>query len=67
MSKKGVSSNIPFSNTGLFPKEEMLEIGRKSSKLLIGMPKDKQNTESRVPLTPEAVELLVNQGHEIII
>ncbi|MFP4017667.1 MAG: alanine dehydrogenase [Bacteroidales bacterium] len=67
MSKKGVSSNIPFSNTGLFPKEEMLEISRKSSKLLIGMPKDKQNTESRVPLTPEAVELLVNQGHEIII
>jgi alanine dehydrogenase len=67
MIKRGVSSNLPFSNTGFLPKEEMLEIGRKSSKLVIGLPKDNQAVESRVALTPEAVEILVNEGHEVII
>jgi len=67
MSKRGVSSNLPFSSTSFLPKEEMLEISRKSSKLLIGLPKDDQVVESRVALTPEAVEILVNQGHEVII
>jgi alanine dehydrogenase len=68
MSKKDKShSNFPFSRSGLLPQEEMLEIGRKQSKLVIGLPKDNLNVESRVALTPEAVEILVNNGHEIII
>lgn len=45
----------------------MLEVSRQSKKLVIGIPKDSDETESRIPLTPEAVELLVNWGHEIII
>jgi alanine dehydrogenase len=67
MIKRGVSQNIPFSNTGFLPKEEMLEIERKRSQLVIGLPKDNHAVESRVALTPEAVEILVNQGHEVII
>jgi len=68
MSKKDNStSNFPFSRSGLLPQEEMLEIGRKRSNLVIGLPKDDLSIESRVALTPEAVEILVNEGHEIII
>src|SRR6056297_188793 len=68
MSKKENStSNFPFSRSGLLPQEEMLEIGRRRSNLVIGLPKDDLSIESRVALTPEAVEILVNEGHEIII
>jgi len=56
-----------FGRTGMFPQEEMLEIERKRSRLIIGIPRDDSGVESRVPITPEAVEILVNQGHEVII
>lgn len=49
----------------LLPQEEMLEIGKKQSKLSIGIPKEDQKYESRVPLTPEAVEILTGNGHEV--
>lgn len=45
----------------------MLETGKKIKKFTIGIPKEADPCESRIPLTPEAVEILVNQGHEIII
>lgn len=43
----------------------MLEIRRKGKKITIGIPCDSGKVESRVPLTPEGVELLVSYGHEI--
>ena len=66
---KSVSSSHGFSfpNGGLLPKEEMLEVGRKPKSLVIGIPKEDHKSESRVALTPEAVEILVNNGHELII
>lgn len=51
----------------LLPQEEMLEVGRKKGKLLIGIPKETTFQENRVPLVPDAVSLLVNNGHHIII
>ena len=51
----------------LLPKEEMLEIRRKGKKITIGIPSDFSKIEYRIPLTPEAVELLVSYGHEIYI
>ncbi len=51
--------------TLFLPKEEMLEIQRKGKKITIGIPSDFPKVEYRVPLTPEAVELLVSYGHEI--
>jgi len=51
----------------LIPKEEMLEIRRRGKKITIGIPSDFSKVEYRVPLTPEAVELLVSYGHEIYI
>jgi alanine dehydrogenase len=51
----------------LLPREEMLEVGKKQHQLVIGIPKEADIYESRIPLTPEAVEILVNQGHQIMI
>jgi len=54
-------------STYMLPKEEMLEIRRKGKKIRIGIPSDKEKVEFRVPLTPQAVELLVSYGHNILI
>jgi alanine dehydrogenase len=49
------------------PKEEMLEIERKKGSLLIGIPKELSFQERRVALVPEAVALLVANGHHVMI
>jgi alanine dehydrogenase len=57
----------PLVHTGMRPQEEMLEIGKKRKKIVLGIPKENHQFEKRVALTPEAVELLVNSGHEVLI
>ena len=49
------------------PQEETLEIARKKSSLFIGVPRETSFQENRISLTPEAVSLLVNNGHRIVI
>jgi len=49
------------------PQEEMLEVARKKGKLYIGIPKEIAFQENRVPLVPDAVALLVNNGHRIVV
>lgn len=49
----------------LLPKEEMLEVARKKGSLLIGIPKETSFQERRVALVPEAVSLLVANGHHV--
>ena len=64
-----MSKDVLFSLTkgGYAPQEEMLEVARKKGKLYIGIPKEMAFQENRVPLVPDAVALLVNNGHRIII
>lgn len=49
----------------LMPQEEMLEIARKKGSLNIGVPRETSFQERRVALVPEAVSLLVANGHQI--
>tara|TARA_B100001758_G_C18414898_1_gene618791 strand:+ start:2194 stop:3399 length:1206 start_codon:yes stop_codon:yes gene_type:complete len=56
-----------FSSFGLMPKEEMLEVKPNFKQLQIGMPKESSFQENRVSLTPESVDLLVANGHSVII
>jgi alanine dehydrogenase len=65
--QKPESSFKPLMYTGLMPQEEMLEIGKKQKKLVIGIPKEDHLNEKRIALTPEAVEVLVNNGHDILL
>jgi alanine dehydrogenase len=64
-----MNKDVLFSLTkgALAPKEEMLEVARKKGKLYIGIPKEIAYQENRVPLVPDAVTLLVNNGHRIVI
>lgn len=65
--REGTKENIPVSKTMLMPQEEMLEMTSKGQKIKIGIPSDFSKVEYRVPLTPQAVDLLTSYGHEILI
>ncbi|MBU0764720.1 MAG: alanine dehydrogenase, partial [Bacteroidetes bacterium] len=51
----------------LLPQEEMLEVGKQQKELSIGVPKESQEDENRIPITPLAVDLLINNGHKVLI
>jgi alanine dehydrogenase len=61
-------SFIKFSHSeGMLPQEEMLEVQRQRCRLTIGIPKEIAHQEKRVALVPEAVSLLVQNGHNVLI
>ncbi|MEY4216481.1 MAG: hypothetical protein RLZZ68_937, partial [Bacteroidota bacterium] len=49
----------------ILTQEEMLEIKPKKGQLFIGIPKETSFQERRVALVPEAVSLLVANGHRV--
>jgi len=66
-SKEKSKESSLISKTMLMPQEEMLEVKKRGQKIKIGIPNDYSKVEYRVPLTPQAVDLLVSYGHEILI
>ncbi len=52
---------------GLTPQEALVKVASKKKKLYIGMPKEASFQENRVALTPDAVTLLSNNGHRVVI
>ena len=61
------NENSLISKAMLLPQEEMLEVKKRGQKIKIGIPSDFSKVEYRVPLSPQAVDLLVSYGHEILI
>lgn len=51
----------------LYPQESLLRVREGNKSLYIGIPKELEDLENRVCLTPEAVALLTNNGHEIVV
>lgn len=51
----------------LLPQAEMLEVKPKKGQLFIGIPKETSFQERRVALVPEAVSLLVANGHRVMV
>jgi len=51
----------------LMPQEEMLEVARKKGNLFIGLPKETSFQENRISLVPDAVAMLVSNGHQIVV
>lgn len=47
--------------------EETLDVKPKGTSLHIGIPKEAWFNENRVPLTPEAVSVLVSNGHKVVL
>ncbi|MGQ1785906.1 MULTISPECIES: alanine dehydrogenase [unclassified Saccharicrinis] len=62
----GDKSNFPLYSTGLMPQAEMLEVKKSEKKLTIGIPKEKSKFENRLALTPQGIELLVENGHTVL-
>ncbi len=52
---------------GLQPQEALLEERKHGHNLKISVPREITYQENRIPLTPTAVHLLVNNGHDVII
>lgn len=65
--KDRISESSVKGSTFFLPKEEMMEVRRRGKKIIIGIPSDKLKFEYRVPLSPQAVELLLSYGHEVFI
>lgn len=51
----------------LMPQEKMAPLGNRKKQLFIGIPKETSFQENRVALAPEAVGLLVNNGHRVVV
>ncbi|HNW52339.1 MAG TPA: alanine dehydrogenase [Prolixibacteraceae bacterium] len=56
-----------FDEQQLLPAEEKLEVKKKEQKVRIGIPANIDLNEQCLPLTPQAVEMLISLGHEVII
>jgi len=49
-----------------FTQESMLAVDTRKRKLFIGLPRETSLQENRIGLTPEAVQHLVTEGHEVV-
>lgn len=58
---------FPASTSQLMPSEERLELPGKSCRLTIGIPRETVWLENRVSLAPEAVRLLLKEGHRVVV
>lgn len=67
MNDKGKNGKVNLGNSAFMPKEEQLETAVRSKRISIGIPCDTKDEEKRIALTPEAVNLLVESGNEVIL
>lgn len=53
--------------TALYPQEQLAPAPTSRHSLLVGLPKEVSLQENRIALTPEAVALLVRNGHRVLL
>ncbi|WP_128544919.1 alanine dehydrogenase [Larkinella soli] len=53
--------------TALYPQESPAAVRKQKGSLMIGLPKEVSLQENRIALTPEAVAILVRNGHEVLV
>jgi alanine dehydrogenase len=61
------TNSLGLTKNTLLPQEEMLEVGKKRKQFIIGIPRENSKDENRVALTPLNVELLVHNGHRVLV
>lgn len=68
MAKREVSGFAQLAKEqSLYPQEAPAKIRKGSNQLHIGIPKETSHQENRVSLKPEAVAVLVNNGHSVLV
>ncbi len=65
MTEKEKTGFETLAKASFAPREQMLAVRKKRNSFFIGLPREISLQENRITLTPDAVELLVNNGHEI--
>jgi alanine dehydrogenase len=65
MTEKKKTGFEALAKASLHPQEKLLEIKRDKHAFFIGLPREISLQENRISLTPDAVAILVNNGHEI--
>ncbi|HNF45084.1 MAG TPA: alanine dehydrogenase, partial [Ferruginibacter sp.] len=61
-SKPFVSSSFSYETL-----EETLDVRPKGAELLIGIPRETSFNENRIALTPEAVGVMIANGHRVVV
>ncbi|MFM2135349.1 MAG: hypothetical protein RL021_749 [Bacteroidota bacterium] len=61
------SGQSPLTSSVFLPQEQLVAVKKQQQHLVIGIPKETSYQENRIPLVPEAVAQLVNNGHELLI
>ncbi len=67
MSEKKKSGFETLAKSSLYPQEEMLKVKKGKHSFFIGLPREVSLQENRISLTPDAVAILVNNGHEVYV
>jgi alanine dehydrogenase len=64
-----VASSKPFVSPSFSYEtlEETLDVKAKGAELLIGIPKENSFNENRIALTPEAVGVMIANGHQVVV
>ncbi|MFZ2906997.1 MAG: alanine dehydrogenase [Cyclobacteriaceae bacterium] len=65
MTEKKKTGFETLAKASLVPQEQVLAVKKKKNSFFLGLPKEISLQENRITLTPDAVALLVNNGHEI--
>jgi alanine dehydrogenase len=65
MTEKKKTGFEALAKTSLSPQEKLLKVQKPKNSFFIGLPKEVSLQENRISLTPDAVALLVNNGHEL--
>ncbi len=61
------TSNFGIGETSFFTKAMPKEIKKSKNRLVIGIPKEADECEKRLALTPEAVDMIVEAGHQVVL
>lgn len=61
------ASELNMEKTSLIPQELLKGIRKTKNRILIGIPKEDQKKEKRLALTPEAVDMITEAGHLVIL
>src|ERR1041384_4218127 len=65
MTEKKKTGFEALAKTSLITQEKLQEVRTRRHAFFIGLPKEISLQENRISLTPDAVELLVNNGHDV--
>jgi alanine dehydrogenase len=61
------NATSPLGSAQWLTQEQLLPMQQQRMSMSIGVPKEKSFQENRVALTPEAVSILVNNGHQVFV